>query len=283
MAMRFVSARDGTRLAVAETPAAPGVGTRPTVLCLGGITRNSRDFDRLAPRLAVRGHRVLALNLRGRGASDAAADPASYDPATYIDDIRQVLAAMGAHKVIVIGTSLGGFLAMGMAVAMPTVLAGAILNDCGPDVPSDGLGRILGYIEAAPSYPDWPHAVEGTKQMLPDLNLTEEEWRFCAEGCFRESSDGRIVADWDPRIAIPLRKAGGAVPDLWPLFAALRPFPTLALRGALSALLSEACFARMAEVHPNLRQAVIPDHGHAPTLDEPESRAAIDAFLDRLP
>jgi pimeloyl-ACP methyl ester carboxylesterase len=281
--MMFVPARDGTRLAVAETPPAPDQPMRPAVLCLGGITRNSRDFDRLAPRLAARGHRVLALNLRGRGESGRAADPASYDPAIYIDDIRQVLAATGVHKTVVIGTSLGGFLAMGMAVAMPTVLAGAIINDSGPDVPTDGLDQILGYIETDPVYPDWAAAVAGVKTMLPDLNLDEEEWRLCAEGCFRERADGQVAADWDPRIAIPLRKSGGDVPDLWPLFAALRPFPTLALRGALSTLLSDACFSRMAEVHPGLRQAVIPNRGHAPTLNEPESRAAIDAFFDRLP
>lgn len=280
--MISVTARDGTRLALSETPPDPDKPARPTVLCLGGITRNSHDFDRLAPRLAARGHRVLALNLRGRGESGRAADPASYEPAMYLDDIRQVLAATGSHRVVVIGTSLGGFLAMGMAVAMPTVLAGAVLNDSGPDLPADGLDEILGYIEAAPIYADWDAAVAAVKTMLPDLNLSEAEWRLCAQGCFRETSDGRVAADWDPKIAMPLRKGGGAVPDLWSLFAALRPFPTLALRGALSALLSEDCFARMAAVHPQLQQTVIPNRGHAPTLDEPESRAAIDAYLDSL-
>lgn len=279
--MTFVTARDGTRLQFVEYKPY-GVAPRPTVLCLTGVTRTSRDFSRLAPALAEKGHRVIALDYRGRGRSGRAADAESYTPTVYIDDIRNVLCALNLHRVVVIGTSLGGFLAMGMAIAMPTTLAGVVLNDSGPDLPTDGVARIVQYIADAGHYPDWDSAVAAVKSMLPDLNLDDEGWRQAAEGCFKEQADGTIQADWDPRIAVPMQRPS-VLPDLWPMFKALRPIPCLAFRGELSSLLSEDCFRKMKETHPDLRQAVIAGRGHAPTLDEPESRSAIHDFLAALP
>ncbi|WP_421877778.1 alpha/beta fold hydrolase [Pacificispira sp.] len=279
--MSYVTARDGTRLHVAEYRPRAGAPKRPTILCLSGVTRTSRDFSRLAPDLAEAGHRVLALDYRGRGRSGRALDPDSYAPTVYLDDIRQVLFAFNIHRVVVIGTSLGGFLTMGMAVAMPTVLAGAVLNDCGPDLPKDGVARIADYIADARTYPDWSAAIDAVKAMLPDLNLDEDGWRLAAEGCFHEEADGRVHADWDPRIAAPMRRPA-ALPDLWPMFKALRPIPCLAFRGELSSLLSDDCFRKMRDANPDLRQTVIANRGHAPTLDEPEARSAIHAFLASL-
>lgn len=281
MTGRVISARDGTRLFVQDQrPDAAQTG--PTILCLSGVTRNSRDFARLADDLVTRGHRVVSLDYRGRGRSERAQDPASYTPVQYLDDIRHILTALNLHSVVVIGTSLGGFLAMGMAVAMPTVLAGVVLNDCGPELPAAGVARIVDYIGAPPSFSDWDQATEGIKLILPDLNLDEDEWRIAAEGCFTESGEGRIIADWDPRIAEPMRMAGPP-PPLWPLFNALRAIPVLAIRGEISNLLSPECFGRMADAHPGLQQLTIANRGHAPTLDEPSSRSAIHDFLRPLP
>lgn len=278
--MSYVTARDGTRLHFAETLPA-GTPHGPTILCLPGVTRTSRDFSRLATALAADGHRVIALDYRGRGRSGRPFDAASYTPSVYIDDIRNVLCALNLHRIVVVGTSLGGFLAMGMAIAMPTVLAGAVLNDSGPDLPTDGVARIADYIADARGYADWDAAVDAVRTMLPDLNLDEEGWRWAAEGCFREETDGTVQADWDPRIADPMRRAG-ALPDLWSMYRALRPIPTLAFRGELSSLLSDECFRRMKDVKPDLRQTLIAGRGHAPTLDEPEARSAIHAFLATL-
>ncbi|NMM44191.1 alpha/beta hydrolase [Rhodospirillaceae bacterium KN72] len=275
-----VTARDGISLFLRDY-APTANGAMLPVLCLSGVTRTSRDFDRLARHLTANGRRVLALDYRGRGGSDRAKDPMTYTPQTYLDDIRACLTALNLHRVHLIGTSLGGFLAMAVAIAMPTAVAGAILNDSGPDLPAHGLGRIVDHIADRTVHADWDSAIAATKAALPDLNLTEDDWRRAAEGNYRAAPDGRIHPDWDPAIAIPLRKAGGL--DLWGLFGALRDRPVLALRGELSKLLSDACFARMAERHPGLRRATIPNRGHAPTLDEPESRTAIDAFLAALP
>lgn len=171
--MSYVTARDGTRLHVAEYRPRAGAPKRPAILCLSGVTRTSRDFSRLAPDLAETGHRVLALDYRGRGQSDRALESDSYAPTMYLDDIRQVLFAFNIHKVVVIGTSLGGFLTMGMAVAMPTVLAGAVMNDCGPDLPKDGVARIADYIADARTYPDWSSAIDAVRPCCPTSTSTK--------------------------------------------------------------------------------------------------------------
>lgn len=277
--IRKITMRDGTKIAVRDWPTL-GPETQPPVLCLTGITRNGKDFDRLALSLSTRGHRVIVMDYRGRGLSDRARDPMTYTPVTYLDDIRNVLAALGLHHVIVIGTSLGGFLAMGMAVVMPSALRGVVLNDCGPDIPSADLDKIVNTIAEAKSYPDWDGAIGGVKLMLPDLNQDPVGWRLAAEGCFKEEN-GRIVPDWDPGIAAPFKRPKPTLP-LWPLYGALRPFPVLAMRGAVSPFLTPECFAKMKKVKPDLYQAEIPNRGHTPTLDEPESRAALNAFLDHL-
>lgn len=273
---RRIRARDGLALHVKDWTGDSEIAA-PGILCLSGLTRNSKDFSRIASHLASAGHRVIAMDYRGRGRSERAADAMTYTPQVYLDDIKTVLTVLNAHHVIALGTSLGGFLAMALAVTMPSALVGAILNDAGPDLPSGGLDRIRGYVGSDPRHGTWTDAVADFKTMVPDLNLDEAGWLEAAQGCFKEAPDGTIHADWDPAIAIPMGQS--APPPLWPLFRALRPIPTLALRGALSDLLTEACFERMAEEHPKLVRATIPNRGHAPTLDEPESRAAIDAFL----
>ena len=279
--IRRITARDGTRLAVRDWPSGGKSGeSLPPVLCLCGITRNGKDFDRLAADLSAKGHRTLVLDYRGRGLSERAKDPMSYVPIVYLDDIRNVLAGLGLHHVVVIGTSLGGFLAMGMAVLMPTVIKGIVLNDAGPDVPTAGLDKIVNTIAEAKTYADWDGAIGGVKLMLPDLNQDPVGWRLAAEGCFKEEN-GRVVPDWDPGIAVPFRQRN-PTPPLWPLYSALRPFPVLAFRGAVSPFLSSECFAKMKAVKPDLQQAEIADRGHTPTLDEPESRAALETFLEDI-
>jgi len=228
----------------ADAPATP-------VLCLAGLTRNARDFHRLALRLAA-GRRVLCPDYRGRGRSDYDPDSANYRPETYLNDIRHLLAATGAHRVVVIGTSMGGLLAMAMGAAMPTALAGVILNDVGPEVEASGIERILAYIGADRPHPDWDSAAADLKTMFPHLSLSsDDEWRAAARATWREGADGTLHVDWDVKLVEALRN-GPPPPDLWPMFRSLAPFPTLAIRGALSDVLSAATFEKMAAMRPGL-------------------------------
>ena len=277
---RRFTAQDGLGLYFRDYGDADSAAT--PVLCLGGLTRNAKDFDALARRLAG-GRRVLCLDLRGRGRSDYDPDWRNYRPATYLGDISHLLSAAGVHRVVVVGTSLGGVLAMALGATMPSALAGVVLNDIGPEVERGGLDPILDYIRVDRPQPDWESAVRTIRTHLPDLVYQDESmFEAMARNTWREGEDGLLHFDWDVNIVKPALADAGASPDLWPLFGGLRAVPLLAFRGEASKLLSADCFARMAEARPDARMVTVPRTGHAPTLAEPECVAALDAFVDGL-
>jgi len=273
--------RDGLRLHYRDYP---GRSDRPPVVCLPGLTRNARDFEALAARLAG-DWRVVCPEMRGRGDSAYAKDPASYNPLQYVEDVTGLLAAPGFERVVLIGTSLGGLMTMVMAATMAERIAGAVLNDIGPVLEPAGLERIRDYVGKGSSFPTWMHAARAVEEVqraaYPEYGITE--WLVMAKRLMTLSSNGRIVFDYDMRIAEPLAAAEGAAPpDLWPAFTALAGRPVLLLRGALSDLLGEATFADMAARLPDAQAVTVPGVGHAPTLDEPEAVAAIGRLLDRV-
>jgi len=276
---RYVTAQDGLRLYYRDygDPSSP----RLPLICLTGITRNSTDFADFAERHAGE-RRVLCLDYRGRGRSDYDRDWRNYQPQVYAGDIVNVIAANDLHRVVFVGTSLGGLLTMGLAVLKPTLLGAVVLNDIGPDVAPAGQARILGYIGTDQPQPDWPSAVAYLRQLMPTLAARSDEgWLKLAQGTFRPGEDGRLHFDWDVNIAKPLRRPG-AVPNLWAYFGALRRVPVLALRGALSDVLSAETFERMAQTKPDLLRVTVADTGHTPSLNEADAAAAVDDFIRRF-
>lgn len=277
---RSFSARDGLRLYFRDYGDPLSHGT--PLVCLSGLTRNSKDFHALASR-AAHHRRVVCPDYRGRGRSPHDPDWRNYAPARILNDVVQLLAATNLHRVVVCGVSFGGFLAMGLGVVAPTALAGVILDDVGPEVDPKVGGQILAYVAADRPQPDWDSAVAEVKARFPDLSRRDDSaWRRFAEGTYREGEDGRLHVDWDPAIARPLRQTRGRPADYWPLYRSLRRLPVLAIRGGLSDVLSPATLARMAAEKPDLIQVTLPDVGHAPMLDEPEAETAIDDFLERI-
>lgn len=279
---RYVSVEAGLRLHYRDYS---GQADRTPVLCLPGLTRNSRDFERLAPHLAdFLGRRVLTLDLRGRGMSDHDPEWRNYRLDVYVRDVLTVLDAAALSRVIVIGTSLGGFVGMFLASARRERVAGLVLNDIGPQLEMTGMLRIATSAGKARAVTSWQEAVDDARtantQVYPDF--TEAEWLQFARRIYREQSPGRIVRDVDPNVGRAVREAASPTPDFWAAFAALRGLPLLCLRGELSDLLSERTVERMLEMHPGMQTCVIPRRGHAPTLDEPASCAAIDGFVRPL-
>lgn len=277
---RHLLAQDGLRLYFRDygDPQSP----RAPLLCLTGIVRNSADFADLAERHAGE-RRVICPDYRGRGRSAYDSDWRNYDPFVYANDLAHLMAATGLERVVVVGTSLGAALAMGLAVLKPSLLAGIVLNDFGPEVAANGVTRILDYIGTDHPQPDWPSAVRHLKELLPTLSIrTDEGWLKLAHGTYREGADGMLHFDWDVNLAKPLAEANGSVPDLWPYFRALGRLPVLALRGDLSDVLSPATFDRMALAKPDLQRVTVANAGHAPTLNEPEAASAVDDFIRRF-
>lgn len=278
---RWWQSADGVRLHARDYP---GGGDRPPIICLPGLTRNARDYQALAERLAG-AWRVIAVDFRGRGESGAAKDPASYVPQTYVVDVLAMLAGLGIDRFVAVGTSLGGLVTMMLATAGPGRIAGAVLNDVGPEIEAAGLQRIRGYVGRASSFPTWMHAAravaEANREVHPRFGI--EDWLRMAKRLYRLTSSGKIVLDYDLKIAEPFRTAdGAAAPDLWPALDGLRGAPVLIVRGALSDVLSPATAARMAETLPAAELVTIPESGHAPTLGEAEAIEAIDRLLARV-
>jgi pimeloyl-ACP methyl ester carboxylesterase len=279
---RYFTSADGLRLYYRDYPAAePG---RLPVLCLPGLTRNSRDFAGSALRIR-RTRRVLGPDLRGRGRSQYDPNYLNYHPGTYLGDLARLLADAGVDRVILFGTSLGGILSMLIAAGSPQVPVGVILNDVGPEVAPEGLQRIASYVGKHAPVRSWQEAAGQMRAMygvaMPDAS--DADWMAFARRSYSEV-DGVPVLDVDRGVGEAVRAApAGAAPDLWPLYAALGPVPTLAIRGELSDVLSVATFDRMQREKPDLRRLTVPRRGHPPLLDEPECVAAIDEFLAGLP
>ena len=277
------SSFDGLTLYVRHYPA-PEAKLRP-VICLPGLTRNCRDFHKLASSLAKHPERprnVYCFDYRGRGRSQYDRKWRNYTPFVELRDILDFLTLKGLHKVGIVGTSRGGIISMLMAALRPTAMGPVVLNDIGPVIETRGLARIMGYVGRMPVPKTWPDAVS----LLREINerafpaFSDAQWEEIARDVFDERK-GRPARAYDRRLARALGKIdlSRPVPDLWPQFIALGNVPVLALRGANSDVLSAETLEAMIERHPNLRAMTVPDQGHAPVLKEPDTIETIGTFF----
>ena len=272
---------DGLQLCARDYPGAGGAARLP-VICLHGLTRNARDFEAVAPAIAAGGRRVLACDVRGRGRSNRDPQPERYAVPTYAGDVLALARAAGIARCVMVGTSMGGLIAMALALAAPGLIASAVLNDIGPRLAPEGLARIGRYTGEPVAAETWAEAAAYARRTnaaaFPDY--AESDWQAFARRLFREEG-GRPVLDYDPAIALPIRAAQGRpAPEVWPMFDALaHDRPLLAVRGALSDLLEADTLAQMQARAPDLRAATVEGVGHAPMLTEPAAAAALAAFL----
>jgi pimeloyl-ACP methyl ester carboxylesterase len=148
-----------------------------------------------------------------------------------------------------------------------------------------GLERIKGYVGQSGPVNNWEEAVAQARAIneiaFPDF--TDGEWEAFARGLYREENGVPVLA-YDPAISQPMNDAASSAvpPDLWPLFEAIAATPMLVIRGELSDILAPAAVARMKDMKPDLQFVEVPNRGHAPTLNEPAARGAIERFLDTL-
>jgi pimeloyl-ACP methyl ester carboxylesterase len=272
---------DGLRLHYRDYAGDP---SRPPIICIPGLTRNARDFEGVAERLAGE-WRLICVDLRGRGESAYAKDAMTYVPITYLQDMEALIRTLELDRFTLFGTSLGGLVTMLLAMSDNSRLAGALINDIGPVIEQKGIDHIRAYVGRSQSWPTWLHAAralsEANRDRYPDWKL--DQWLVFAKRLCRLNASGRIVLDYDMRIAEPFKMPGGDTGfDMWTAFAGLKGVPSLVLRGELSDLLSSATVEEMEAQNPELESVVVPRVGHAPTLDEPASIEAIDRLLARL-
>jgi pimeloyl-ACP methyl ester carboxylesterase len=274
---RYWHSRDGLRLHYRDYP---GADDRPPVICLHGLTRNGRDFGSLAARLTGK-WRVMVPDLRGRGLSDYDPLPTRYAPPTYVGDILQLMDLLGIIRAVFIGTSLGGLVTIGIAAVAPDRIAGAVLNDVGPQLEPQGLERIRSYVGTAANFHSWEEAARSIAERNAQIHpgYKADDWVDMARRLCRETR-GQIRFDYDPAIAINVLAAGSPV-DAWPYFRRLSAAPLLIVRGELSDLLSAETARNMVAEHPDAELISIARVGHAPDLDEPEAVGAIERLLTK--
>lgn len=258
------------------------------VLCLHGLTRNSRDFMELATHLQPH-YRVLAPDMRGRGHSDYDKHWQNYHPGTYVLDVLALLRELQIERVAIIGTSLGALMAMLICARQPQAVAGMVLNDAGPEIDPRGLARIAQYAGKQAVVNNWSDAAHHIKSIYADAlwGLSDAEWLAYAKLSYRENAEGIPVPDCDPNVGTAFREALPPIQNtpaqtLWPVFAQTKDTPTLVIRGEHSDILSAATVQRMAHEKPDLQYIAVPDRGHAPLLDEPVCLPTIDRFLAGL-
>ena len=273
--MAFFNTSDGKRVYFDDT------GTGVPVLCLAGLTRNTRDFSFLAPHIADL--RMIAMDYRGRGRSEYDADHTNYSILRESQDVVELLDHLGLDRVAVLGTSRGGLIAMALAAGHPARLSAVILNDVGPVFEPAGIAKIMDYIGKKPTSKTYEEAALAMQHMMGAQfpSVSPGRWRKLTEFQYEQTGDG-LDLRYDPalRTAVLEQASAGALPDLWPVFEALRDIPTGVIRGANSDLLSRETLAEMHKRHPGLVSVEVPDRGHVPFLDEPESLDLIRKVLD---
>jgi pimeloyl-ACP methyl ester carboxylesterase len=254
------------------------------VLCLHGLTRNSRDFDVVAQRIASLGRRAIAMDVRGRGRSDWDPQPARYQAMTYAQDALAALDALKVERAVWLGTSMGGLITMVAGATAPQRVAAAILNDIGPVIDMTGIRRIAGYVGKGGPVADWATAAAAVKATNGEAFPAADDtfWMTMARRLYRARADGRLEADYDPAIAQGVNPDAPPA-DLTPLFAALAAAaPVMVVRGALSDILSREGVAAMRALDADLEVAEVPAVGHAPTLEEPSAWLPVVDFLARV-
>lgn len=286
-AERRWTSHDGLSLYARDYGGGDGPAKLP-VIAIHGLTRNSADFDHIAGLIARSGRRVLAVDVRGRGQSDRATDPMTYQPPVYAKDVLTLLEAAGITRAVFLGTSMGGLITMALTALKSRVVAAAILNDIGPEVDKAGLARIASYSGKPVDTPTWSAAAAYAREIngVAFPHYADADWDAFARRIFREGTEGSPVLNYDPDISVPIKAAGAKAlaPNLWPYFRRLaKKRPTLVIRGETSDLLSADIAQRMQKAAPSMRYVEVPGVGHAPMLDEPVAKSEIFEFLRDLP
>lgn len=248
------------------------------LLCVHGLTRNGRDFDRLAAALADR-YRVLCPDVVGRGRSQWLAVKADYGYPQYCADMAALIARSGAESVDWVGTSMGGLIGMMLAAQPQSPVRRLAINDVGPFIPKIALERIAAYVGLPVSFGDIDELETYLRVVAAPFGpLTDDQWRHLAEHSARPLEAGGYALAYDPGIAEAFKGVELADVNLWPVWEAVR-CPVLALRGAESDVLTAADFQAMQERGPRARGVEFAGVGHAPALMAKEQIAVIRDWL----
>lgn len=268
----------------------------PTALiCVHGLTRNSRDFDVLADYMSRRGRHVYCPDIVGRGDSAWLKDPQHYTYEQYIADMNALIARTRSTSIDWIGTSMGGLIGMVLASLPGSPIKQLVLNDIGPQIPVKGLTRLSKYAAQDPEFASLDDAKRYFKMIYADFgNLTEDQWQRLTEHSVREKELGKFVSKIDHGVKQSQTKSKLAWRmllnphkalegsffdiDLWDIWRKIT-CPVLVIHGERSDMLLPNIIKKMQQTHANMQVMEVADTGHAPMLEDP---AQLDQIYDWL-
>jgi pimeloyl-ACP methyl ester carboxylesterase len=252
------------------------------LLCVHGLTRLGRDFDRLARALSDR-YRVVCPDVVGRGLSDWLRDPAYYAVPQYVADMVTLIARLGVERVDWVGTSMGGLIGMALAGQPGSPIRQLVLNDVGPRLGPAAIARIGSYVGQPVSFASLEEAVDYQSVTAAPFGLkTRDEWRELVAPSLKVLG-GRYVFRYDPAIAVPFKSvtpasAAAGEAAMWALYDRVEA-RTLLVRGAESDLLTADTAAEMAARGPRPGLVEFAGVGHAPTFMPADQIAVVRDFL----
>lgn len=253
-------------------------GRDDPIICVHGLTRNARDFDRLAVTLSE-SRRVICPDVVGRGQSAWLADPAHYLPSQYTVDMTVLMAAAGAAKVDWVGTSMGGLVGLMLAAMPNSPIKKLVLNDVGAFLSASALAGLVTGMPAF-TYEDRPSAEAGVRQSVSQFGpLTDADLHHLFTHGLVAEAGGRYHRTVDPGILTPMRAAPPQDVDLWALWERVR-CPVLLIRGEASTVLTPQTADRMARTGPRAHLWEAKGCGHAPSLMSADQIAVVRSFLD---
>lgn len=282
------TSRDGLTLSGREwRPEGNALSRHPTILCLTGLSRNTRDFNDIADFLQKKGYHIVALDYRGRG--ESAWDPEWHNYAIPIEghDIDDAIAFLGLERFAILGTSRGGLHAMAMAHRYDADrMVGVILNDVGPHIEMKAIHRIAASLGKEMEYPSFDALADQLEHSLgPQFSsFSKQDWLKLSHQLASPRGESCVI-DYDPALAHTLigQDDAAPVPDIWHLFEALEKVPLLIIHGELSDLLSRETCDKMLATHPDAKLVTVRGQGHAPVLWDQQTQQEVAGFLDRLP
>lgn len=249
-----------------------GTATARPLVLLHGVTGHARTWDHLARELAP-SWRVLALDQRGHGDSEAAPD-GDYRVATMAQDLGAFVDGLGLARFALLGLSMGGRVAIAYGGAQPHRIERLVLVDIGPDIHPPGAERVRAMMSGAPEHIESEaQALDYVRRANPRYDATEVAHRV--RHGLKRAADGTLTWKYDKALRDMMRAGGRRdVIDLWEPLGRI-PCPTLLIRGAESDILSPEIAKRMLETLPDGRLVELAGAGHSVPGDRPEEFARI--------
>ncbi len=278
-------------------------GAAHVVVCAHGLTRQGRDFDRLAQTLVALSPQpvqVICPDVVGRGQSDWLADPSGYQIPQYAADMLALLGHLhqqlqapsgrsgGIQTLDWVGTSMGGLMGMVLAgqagLPMPVPVRRLVLNDVGPAITWHSVQRMQSYVGQFGLYPNLDEVAAVLWRVSTGFGpVPAEVWRELSSHMTRPAEGGQLTLHYDPAIANNLRAltpemAAAGEAALWAVYDQIQA-RTLLIRGQDSDLLLPETATAMTQRGPKAQLEVWPDCGHAPTLTSEHQMAVVRQFL----